>query len=144
MGSGQQMNHFVPIAVSILYPTIYHNHEVHSVVSAQSAQSNGDQGSSQSVQPQDQSLLRKSALALDAALRDYELMNWQLNLLLELHQSTPMTPQRVIAVWKRCHGTDERRAQGPSAQSQEVKREVLSQSAWRLFLEALLSESRCD
>merc|ERR1719491_26047 len=105
----------VSITLSLLYPTIYHD---------------------TNDKEMDASLLRKAAQVLDRTLRDYAFMRWQFALLKRLF-APPMSAKSVIAAWRESKqsATKSREGAGYAA---------ISQSAYRLYLNALLSEGFCD
>merc|ERR1719334_769135 len=84
----------------------------------------------------DASLLRKAAQVLDHKLRDYAFMHWHLNLMKKLFVS-PMSAQSVIAAWREAK-------QSASKSREGAGYAAISQSAIRLYLNALLGEGFCD
>lgn len=163
---------FVPIAVHILYPTIFHFADDTIVKSP------------------DPTLLRRSAHILGTKLRDYEFMRWQLQLMLRLHECVEtyqyeQVPLHIIKVWKAAHksmknkdaGDDDIDGGGDDGdkvdtttrsrstvhgqQQQQAESEEasivlnidenitsnfsnISQSAFKLYFNALLSQGLCD
>eukprot|EP01084_Bolivina_argentea_P248445 415599_1 len=135
---------FLPCAIQLLYPTIYHFDDKNIVKSP------------------DLSLLRKSAHILDTKLRDYEFMKWQLNLLLKLNQCIKnqqydQVSINIIRVWENAMKY-EIKQDNNDEYDQETRNSVtlnidanlkknytvISQSAYRLYFNALLNEGYCD
>eukprot|EP01084_Bolivina_argentea_P208648 355648_1 len=90
--SKKEYHLFLPIAVRVLYPTIYHFAPNVSI---------------------DPSLVRKSAHILDRKLRDYDFLKWEFNLLYELHGTKSAT--NIIKIWERHHENP-----GQQMQSQSI------------------------
>merc|ERR1712130_1097055 len=121
---------FLPIAVSMLFPTIYH------------FAGYGDAVLAKKPEP---SLLRTSAIALDAKLRDCEFLDWHFKFLLSMHEvlqqttsGSESTAAAIIKIWPK---------QQQQMENDNLLRNdfvVITQSEYRLYFEALLSEGHID
>ena len=126
---------FLPIAVSVLFPTIYHF-------------------SDQIIKNPDPSLLRNSAIVLDAKFRDYDFLKWHFNFLLSMHECLQSVPSpnvsmaaSIIDIWQ--NAQNETRKPSNAAmlnidENYEKNYSVITQTEYRLYFNALLSEGRID
>jgi len=152
----QKYHLMVPIAINLLYPTIYHFAD-RSIVKSP-----------------DPTLLRKSAHILHTKLSDYEFMKWQLNLLLHVYQcmqnpqyaANGLVATNVIQIWKEAQKQQKQQQQSQSQQhgqqqgtenangrrsvvlniDENLKKNYsnITQCAYRVYFEALLYEGYCD